>query len=195
VLATGTPRFESSGASRGYIGSCLDITDLKHAYEEDLTKQRMEAVGTLASGIAHDFNNLLGGVLANSELALMGLTEGSNPAEELLKIRGAAIRGAEIVRQLMVYVGEETEVLELVDIAAIVKDMLELLKVSVSKHVTVETDLGGRLRAVRANSSQIRQIVMNLFHNASEAIGDQDGVVRVTTRDVTVTPDSRLAIS
>jgi len=194
-FAEGSLTALGEGRSREFGRLSHDVTDRLNAEEALRETQKLESIGLLASGIAHDFNNLLGGVLANSELALMGLTEGSNPAEELLKIRGAAIRGAEIVRQLMVYVGEETEVLELVDIAAIVKDMLELLKVSVSKHVTVETDLGGRLRAVRANSSQIRQIVMNLFHNASEAIGDQDGVVRVTTRDVTVTPDSRLAIS
>ena len=91
--------------------------------------------------------------------------------------------------------GEETEALELVDISGIVEDMLELLKVSVSKHVRVETNLGKQLPAVRANPSQIRQIVMNLFYNASEAIGDRDGVIRVTTRQVTIGPDSSLATS
>jgi two-component system, cell cycle sensor histidine kinase and response regulator CckA len=95
----------------------------------------------------------------------------------------------------MVYVGEETEILKPVDIAGIVKDMLELLEVSVSKHVTVETDFGGSLRAVRANPSQIRQVIMNLFSNASEAIGPRDGVIRVATRQVTVSRDSPLATS
>ena len=158
VLATGSPRFELGGAFVGYIGSCLDITDLKRAHEEDLTKQKLETVGTLAGGIAHDFNNLLGGVLAHSELALAELASGSNPTEELERIRDGAIRGAEIVRQLMAYAGEETDVFELVDISEIVEDMLELLKVSVSKHVLVEADLGKALPAVRANPSQIRQL-------------------------------------
>ena len=67
--------------------------------------------------------------------------------------------------------------------------MLELLKVSVSKHVSVEADLGKQLPAVRANPSQIRQVVMNLFYNASEAIGDRDGVIRVTTGRVIVGGD------
>ena len=82
----------------------------------------------------------------------------------------------------MVYAGGETEVLELVDVSGIVEDMLELLKVSASKHVSLETDLGKQLPAVRANPAQIRQVVMNFFYNASEAIGDLDGVIRVTTR-------------
>ena len=115
--------------------------------------------------------------------------------EELQKIRNAAIRGAEIVRQLMNYSGRETEVLELVDVSEIVGDMLELLKVSVSKHAVVETTLRKDLPAVRANSGQLRQVVMNLITNASEAIGNRDGVIRVTTGLVTVRRDSPSAAS
>jgi PAS domain S-box-containing protein len=194
LLDNGIPRFEPGGVFVGYIGSCVDITDLKRTHEEHLAKQKLETVGTLAGGIAHDFNNLLGGVLAHSELAMAELPNGSDPTEELKRIRDAAIRGAEIVRQLMVYAGEETEVLEFAGISAIVEDMLELLKVSVSKHVAVETDLSKHLRPVRANPSKIRQVVMNLFTNASEAIGDVDGVIRVTTRSVTVGRESPVEI-
>src|SRR5882762_11215898 len=173
-----------------------DLENLRHVlanagYQEELlAKQKLESLGTLASGIAHDFNNLLGGVLAHSELALFELASGSAPEEELQKIRAVAIRGAEIVRQLMIYAGQESEVLELVDVSEIVEDMLELLKVSISKHAAVETDLGRNLPAVRANPGQLRQVVMNLITNASEAIGDRDGAIHVTTRRVTVGRDS-----
>ena len=186
VLDTGVPRIDLRSGFMGYIGSCVDITDLKHAHEEDLAKQKLETVGTLATGIAHDFNNLLGGVLAQSDLAQAELASGSSPAEELQQIRIAAIRGSEIVRQLMVYAGEEAESLELVSVSAIVQEMLELIKVSVSKRVAVKTDLNQQLPAVRANPAQIRQVVMNLCYNASEAIGDRDGVVSVTTSHVTI---------
>ncbi len=181
ILDTGVPRFDPSGSLLGYIGSCVDIEDLKRAHEEHLVKQKLETVGTLAGGIAHDFNNLLGGVLAQAELALAELASGSIPVEELERIRTAASRGAEIVRQLMVYAGEEGETLKLVNVSEIVKDMLELLKVSVSKHVSVKTDFSRQSPMVRANPSQIRQLVMNLFSNASEAIGDRDGVICVST--------------
>ena len=140
VLDNGVPRFEKGDIFVGYIGSCIDITDLKRTQQEHLAKQKLESVGTMARGIAHDFNNLLGGILAHSDLALAELTDGSGPVEELQRIRTAAIRGAEIVRQLMIYAGREREVLELVDVSEIVRDMLELLKVSVSKHAVVETD-------------------------------------------------------
>jgi two-component system CheB/CheR fusion protein len=182
LLDNGVPRYQQGDVFAGYIGSCVDVTDLKRTQEEHLAKQKLLSVGTLAGGIAHDFNNLLGGVLAHAELALAELASGSRPEEELQKIRAVAIRGAEIVRQLMIYAGKESDVLELVDVSRTVEDMLELLKVSVSKHAAVETDLGKALPRVRANSAQLLQVVMNLIANASDAIGDQDGVIRVTTR-------------
>jgi two-component system cell cycle sensor histidine kinase/response regulator CckA len=67
---------------------------------------------TLASGIAHDFNNPLGGVLAQAELALEQLAAGSRPEEELKAIRNVAIRGSEIVRELMIYAGKDREAVD-----------------------------------------------------------------------------------
>ena len=195
LLDNGVPRFEPGDVFVGYIGSCVDITDLKRTQEEHLAKQKVESVGTLASGIAHDFNNLLGGILAHSELALAELASGTPPEDELKRIGAATIRGAEIVRQLMIYSGQESEVLELVDVSRIVEDMLELLRVSVSKHAAVECELGQGLPVVRANPGQLRQVVMNLIINASEAIGDRGGVIRVTTGPVTIGRDSSVTNS
>ena len=135
----------------------------------------------LAGGIAHDFNNLLGGTLALSELAQAKLAEGTAPFDELRSIGDVATRGSEIVRQLMIYAGNESGALEPVDVTSLVTEMLELLKVAVSKHAALKTSLAQGLPRVRANSAQIRQVVMNLVTNASEAIGDRDGVIRVTT--------------
>jgi signal transduction histidine kinase/CheY-like chemotaxis protein len=144
-------------------------------------KQKLESVGTLAGGIAHDFNNLLGGVLAQAELALSELAAGVSPEEELGAIREVAIRGSEIVRELMIYAGKETAVVTNVDVSRIITEMLELLKVSISKHAVLETHLAKDLPLVEANAARIRQIVVNLVTNASEAIADRDGIIRVTT--------------
>ena len=142
----------------------------------------MESVGTLAAGIAHDFNNVLGGVVAQADLALTELDAGSSCKEELRLIRDAAMRGSEIVRQLMIYAGKESPVIGSVDVSETIRDMVELLKVSVSKHVVLEMELTPDLRAVQANAAQLRQIVFNLVTNASDAIGNKDGMIRVTTR-------------
>jgi two-component system, cell cycle sensor histidine kinase and response regulator CckA len=177
---------DDQGVPVRIMSATQDITDSRRAQEEGWARQKLESIGTLASGIAHDFNNVLGGVLAQADLAVEELASGSNPAEQLRGIRKLAIRGSEIVRQLLVYAGIESEVSGLLDISQIVKEIVELLKVSISKHATLETDLGQGLPAVRGSGAQLRQIVMNLVMNASEALGERDGVIRVATRCVPV---------
>jgi PAS domain S-box-containing protein len=166
------------------IGTCQDVTDVRREQDEAFARQKLESVGTLAGGIAHDFNNLLGAVLAQAEWALMELQAGSTPEAELERIKEVAIRGSEIVRQLMIYAGTEGETVGPVDLSRTVDEMVELLKISVSKHAMLLTDLAGDLPALQANAAQIRRLVMNLVTNASQAIGDRDGVIRVATRHV-----------
>jgi PAS domain S-box-containing protein len=198
-LRTVTAVFEVSRNQEGQLaslfGACQDVTEVRRAQQESVARQKLESVGTLASGIAHDFNNLMGGVLAESELALAELAGGLHPEEELKAIRDVALRGSEIVRQLMVYAGKESVVVGLVDLSRVVKEMIELLKVSVSKHAVLETDLGKDLPAIQADAAQLRQIVMNLVTNASDAIGDRDGVIHVTTSHVRPDQDSPGVVS
>ena len=142
------------------------------------------------SGIAHDFNNLLGGVLAQADLALSELADGTSPDEPLNRIRTVAIRGAGIVRQLMIYAGHEDAVCEPVDLSSVIGEMMELLNVVVSKHAVLKTELGSGLPAVQANPAQLRQLVMNLVTNASEAIGERDGVITIRTAAAKAGPES-----
>ena len=123
----------------------------------------------------------------------MGLDElsgGTNPEAELKAIRDAAARGSEIVRELMVYAGKESPVVEWVDVSQVVEEMLGLLKASVSKHAAMEVNLSRHLRPVRADAAQLRQLVLNLVTNASDAIGDRDGVIRVSVSRVEACRDS-----
>ena len=183
---------DEAGQPAFVFGACQDITDTKRAQEESFAKQKLESIGTLANGIAHDFNNILGAVVAQAELAQSECGGGSYPEEELKAIRDVAIRGSEIVRQLMVYAGKESPVLAAVDVSQVVKEMIDLLKLSVSKHATITTDLDEHLSVVWANASQIAQLVMNLITNASEAIADRDGTIHLTTRRMIVGHDSPL---
>ncbi len=157
-----------------------DITEIKRSQEEALARQKLESIGVLAGGIAHDFNNLLGGILAQAESIEQDLPEGSPQIKDLQPIKQAAIRGSEIVRELMIYSGQDKADFEPVDVARLSEEMLALLKVSVSKHALLKTDLPQNLPAVRGNAPQLRQLVMNLVINASEAIGERDGVIRIT---------------
>jgi PAS domain S-box-containing protein len=172
------------------LGMIENITEIKHAQEETLLRQKLESVGTLAGGIAHDFNNLLGAVQAQAELASSELAAGSSCEEELKAIREVAVRGSEIVRQLMIYSGKETGDIGLVDLSNIVDEMLSLLKISVTKRAVIEANLDRDLPAIRASAAQLRQLVLNLVTNSSDAIGDRDGVIRVSTRRVTLNGDA-----
>lgn len=180
MLAVAHARFIGDDYA-GQIGTCTDITDIKRGQEENLARQKLESIGTLAGGIAHDFNNLLGGILANAELSLADPADAPALVEGLQNIRGAALRGSEIVRQLMVYSGRETAASGLVDVSGIVQEMTGLLKVSVTKQAAIEMSLCSPLPAVRANPAQLSQVVLNLVINASDALGDKPGTIRVRT--------------
>ncbi len=181
VLCAGVPRFAPGGLFAGYIGSDIDITELKRTQDETFEMQKLESMSVLTGGIAHDFNNLLGGILAEAELVEADLPAGSSTVEEIRRIKAVAIRGAEIVRQLMIYSGQDKAILERLDVSQLVEEMLALLNVSISKHVALRTDLPENLPSVWGNAPQIRQMVMNLVINASEAIGEEDGLICVTT--------------
>src|SRR5215472_3714489 len=180
VVCNGAPRFALHGVLGGYVASCIDVSDIKRAQEEVLAVQRLESLGVLASGVAHDFNNMIGGIMANAELAVsQSSAEKSN--KHLQNIVSLAAHGGEIVRQLMTYGGVESQAAEPVSLSALVEEMIDLLKVSVSERVVLKTDLDKTLPPVLANRAQLRQVVMNLVINASEAIGEGEGEVRIVT--------------
>ncbi len=184
VLSSGIPRFAPSGAFAGYIGSTIDITDLKRIQEEALSKQKLDTLVSLTRGIAHDFNNMVGAILAQTELAQSYLAEHLLPTEEVHQIQEVAIRASEIVRELMIYSGQEETKLQPVDLSGLVEEMSGLLKSSISSRSSLHLDLCRDLPSVLGNATQIRQLVMNLVINASQAIGDGDGVIHVKTSPV-----------
>lgn len=188
VLGSGIPRFGPDGEFDGYVGTCVDITSLRRAQNESVARQKLETVVSLVSGIAHDFNNLLGAVVAQADLAISEVSEGASPEEPLHKIRTVAIRGAGIVRQLMIYAGQEKATSEALDLSTVVEETVDLLRAVVTKHAVLRTELDKRLPAVNANPAQIRQVLMNLVINASEAIGERDGTITIRTARVVENP-------
>jgi PAS domain S-box-containing protein len=144
LLDSGIPRLAPDMGFAGYIGSCIDITDVKRAQENSLARQKLESVGVLAGGIAHDFNNLLGSVLVLAQLATAELAAGASPNEELHRIQAVARRGSEIVRELMTYAGQDKVDLQRIDVSQLVEETMELIKVSISKHSVLRTDLSKR---------------------------------------------------
>jgi two-component system cell cycle sensor histidine kinase/response regulator CckA len=180
---------DSEGVPRYGLAMIEDITDTKHAQEEAIARQKLEGLGVLAGGIAHDFNNLLGSILATSELVMSELPDGSPAYDGVKSISNVADRAAGIVRQMMAYAGQGNPAFDLLDLSVLVNEMIQLLKVSISKFALLTVDLPENLHAVRANADQIRQVVMNLITNASEALGEKEGVISVSLSHVRSVPD------
>jgi two-component system cell cycle sensor histidine kinase/response regulator CckA len=188
VHAVGTPTLDQSGKVKLLLGTVQDITERKQAEDERLKleaqvlqAQKMESLGILAGGIAHDFNNILTPLLGNADLVVSNLPSHSPIRPLLHDIQKAGRRAADLTRQMLAYSGQGNFVIEDIDINALVQDMSSLLESSTSKKVGLSYELSADLPAVRADATQLRQIVLNLVSNGSEAVGDKGGVVRVST--------------
>ncbi len=153
----------------------------KRLEEQMLQAQKLESLGVLAGGIAHDFNNILMAVIGHCELAQRRLTAESPAMENLRQINLAASRAAELANQMLAYSGRGKFVIEGLDPSQIIVEMEHILAVSVSKKATLRYDLASDLPSVEADATQLRQIIMNLVINASEAIGDNSGVIAIST--------------
>jgi C4-dicarboxylate-specific signal transduction histidine kinase len=155
--------------------------------------QKLESLGVLAGGIAHDFNNLLVGILGNAGLALMRLAPDDPTRPTVEAIHASAMRAAELTKQMLAYSGRGKFVVQPVSLTDVVAEMSELLGASITKKAAVEFDFAPDLPPIEADATQIRQVVMNLITNASEAIGEGSG--RITLRTGVVRADRALFAS
>ena len=165
-----------------------DVTELKRAVEDriDFEKQllhaqKLESLGVLAGGIAHDFNNLLMAIMGNADLALMRLNPESPAVDNLKRIEQASARAADLAKQMLAYSGKGKFIVEHLDISRLAEEMLHMLEVSISKKAVLRFNLTSPIPSVEADATQLRQIIMNLVINASEAIGDKSGVIAIST--------------
>ncbi len=143
--------------------------------------QKLESLGVLAGGIAHDFNNLLVGMLGNAGLALLDLDEDSPARPTVEQIEIAARRAAELTQQLLAYSGKGRFVVGPVHLSSLVGEMLDLLEVSISKKAALRCDFDGSLPMIQADASQLRQVIMNLITNASDALEQEEGLITLRT--------------
>ena len=159
----------------------VDVTEQKQTERALLQSQKFETLGLLVGGIAHDFNNLLGTISGNAELALVRLPSESTAREPVQQAAVASVRAAELVRQLLSYSVNAPVSRERVQLNDLVVELTALLDVTVGKRATMVLDLAADLPPVMADPTQLRQVLMNLVHNAADSIDGIEGEVRIRT--------------
>ncbi|NJD90870.1 MAG: PAS domain S-box protein, partial [Geobacter sp.] len=187
-LVRGVPVQDDQGAVIKWFGTCTDIDEFKNAELERLSlekqllhAQKLESLGILAGGIAHDFNNILMAILGNAELARMKLAPESPLVPNLQQIEQAAMRAADLAKQMLAYSGKGKFIISKLNLNHIIEEMKSMLEVSISRKAILKLNLAPDLPSVEADSSQIQQIIMNLVINASEAIGAGCGFITIRT--------------
>ena len=180
IAANGRVERDEDGRVVRIIGACQDITERKRAEEAQRRSQKAEALGTLAGGIAHDFNNILLAVSGNAKLAMED-TDPTHPAQRsLLEIARASTRATHLVKRILAFSSQTESRREPIQLRAAIEEALKLLRSTLPAMIEIRTDMTAPVPAVKADSTQIHQVVMNLITNSAHAIGERSGVVTVT---------------
>jgi PAS domain S-box-containing protein len=175
--------------NKNYVsGFFRDITERKQAEEERrrldaqmLQTQKLESLGVLAGGIAHDFNNMLMVVMGNADLVLQDLSEFSPARPTLAEIIKTANRASELCKQMLTYSGKSSSVMKTMNLSEAVEEMGQMIEFSISKKAVLHYYLSKNLPSIKADASQVRQIILNLIINASESLGAKEGSISVRT--------------
>ncbi len=181
MLWTTSPHYNQAGDMVLVNGIARDITERKALEEQARLLEKRESLAIMAGGVAHDFNNLLQSVLGNADLALLDTPPGSPVAESLREVQSAAQRAAELSHKMLAYSGHTPYIPRSLDLSQMVRDMLPLLRSSPPPKVNLEYDLPAGLPAVEGDQAQLRQALRNLVINSSEALGEQPGIISITT--------------
>ena len=179
----------------GVQGIVRDITERKRAMAEHAKleaqlqqAQRMESVGRLAGGVAHDFNNMLGVIIGHTEIALDGIDAGHPLHEDLVEIRTAAGRSADLTRQLLAFARKQTVAPRVLELNETVASAIKMLERLIGEEIRLVWQPGAGLWPVRTDPSQIDQILANLCVNARDAIAGL-GTIVIRTSNVTLGAD------
>lgn len=192
-----SPLYDADKRIIACVHVARDISDRKRAEEERrelelkfLQTQKLESLGVLAGGIAHDFNNILTIILGHCYVANGEIDPEMSYRAHMLKIEAAANRAADLCQQMLTYAGKSMLVQTRVNLWLLVEDIVKLLQSAINKNVKVDLCLNRDVPEINGDVSQIQQIVMNLIINAAEAIGANNGTIRVSLDKIRVAEGS-----
>ena len=182
------PVIGSAGTPLGFVHQVSNITERKQLenerreFETRLHQaQRLESLGILAGGIAHDFNNILMAIMGHADLALDELSPLSPARDSLTEIIQASRRAADLCGQMLSYAGKGKVDQQNLSLGKLIEETLHMLKTCISKKAILNLHLAKNLPCIHGDPGQLRQILMNLVINASDAIGERSGVITIST--------------
>lgn len=187
VRTSGKAIRRTDGQNRNYEAIAEDITERRSLEDQLRQAQKMEAVGLLAGGISHDFNNHLSVILANADL-LFEKTQSGELQHHAEEIRKASQRAAQLTRQLLVFSRKQVLHPTLLDLNAVMSDVVKILQPLIGEDVQIVTDGERNLASIRADRGQVEQILMNLATNARDAMPN-GGKFTIRTQNAHLGPD------
>jgi PAS domain S-box-containing protein len=164
-------------------GVALDVTAQKQLEDQFRQAQKMESIGNLAGGVAHDFNNLLTVILGECELTSMQQPAGSEVAQSLDAIKGAAVSAAALTKQLLTFSRRQVVSPRLLDLNETIRSFSKILRRLVEESVQLDFRLSAAPQPVHADPGQVEQVLLNLVANARDAMPD-GGRVTIATSHV-----------
>lgn len=164
-----------------------DVTEDKNEEDRLHQAQKLESLGVLAGGIAHDFNNLLTGMLGQASLAKFKLSRGLPAVDHIDKAITSAERAADLTRQLLAYAGKGKFQIVLLNLSNLLRETSGLLETAMPTRAQLQLQLDEALPQIEADRNQIQQVILNMVINATEALGEESGYVRIVTMQRTLT--------
>ena len=185
--ATISPVRNKAGRITNFVGVQRDVTHEVQLQRQLRQAQKMEAIGTLAGGIAHDFNNLLMGIQGNISLSLLELSPGSPLYQNLKKVEEYVSNGVELTKKLLGFARGGKYEVRLTNINHLLEEQ-NLLFSRANKRIAFESRYAQDLWNVKADKSQVEQVIFNLYMNALQAM-PQEGTLKVRTENVFIEKD------
>jgi signal transduction histidine kinase/CheY-like chemotaxis protein len=146
-----------------------DVTELRAMERQLRQAQKFEAIGQLAGGVAHDFNNVVGAILGWAELGLEENQERTKASERFARIKEQAERAAALTRELLAFSRRQVLQRQAIDLNTVTSGLVSFLDKVISKNIELKV-LTARIEAVKADPTQIEQVLMNLCLNARDAM-------------------------
>jgi len=197
VLISTRPLWDGDGRYAGTLGIITDITERSLLEERLHQANKMEAIGRLAGGVAHDFNNLLTVINGYSDLILRNSTAGDRTYAQLGEIRSAGQRAQELTNQILAFSRNQMRATDTLNLRSVIEDAEEMLRRMIGEDIELMTIFDPGLGSVRADRTEVIQVLLNLAVNARDAMPNGGTLtfaldnVEVDEKDVRTYPGSR----